>query len=47
MGDGDAWEKIRTVGGDIEQYEVHRVACCATGLFIALVVYPLFLCKNK
>lgn len=46
-GDGDAWKKIRIVGGDIEQYEVHRVACGATGLFIALVVFPLFLCKNK
>lgn len=40
-------EKIQNVGGDIEQYEVHRVACDATEQFIALVVFPLFLCKNK
>ena len=26
---------------------VHRVACGATEQFIALVVFPLFLCKNK
>lgn len=39
--------KIQMVGGDIEQYEVHRVACDATEQFIVLVVFPLFLCKNK